>query len=56
MLDSLGPDSKLVVDRAYDADNLRDAIAAKGAFANIPPLCNSPQYVSGCDSMCGGLV
>ena len=38
MLDSLGPDSKLVVDRAYDADNLRDAIAAKGAFANIPPM------------------
>lgn len=31
MLDSLSPDNILLADRAYDADNLRAAIAAKGA-------------------------
>ncbi len=39
MLDSLTPGSILLADRAYDADKLR---AAKGAFANIPPM---PQRV-----------
>lgn len=38
MLDSLRPDTVLLADRAYDADNLRAAIAAKGAWANIPPM------------------
>jgi transposase len=38
MLDSLGKDNILLADRAYDADNLRTAIAAKGAWANIPPM------------------
>ncbi len=38
MLDSLHPDNILLADRAYDADNLRAAIAAKGAWANIPPM------------------
>ena len=38
MLETLQPDSVLLADRAYDADNLRAAIAAKGAWANIPPM------------------
>lgn len=38
MLDSLRPDNILLADRAYDADNLRAAIAGKGAWANIPPM------------------
>lgn len=38
MLDTLGPSSILLADRAYDADKLRAAIADKGAFANIPPM------------------
>ena len=38
MLDSLTPGSILLADRAYDADKLREAIAGKGAFANIPPM------------------
>jgi len=28
----------LLADRAYDADNLRKEIAARGAWANIPPM------------------
>ena len=38
MLDSLKPGSILLADRAYDADKLRAAIAAKGAWANIPAM------------------
>ena len=38
LLDSLAPGSILLADRAYDADKLREAIASKGAFANIPPM------------------
>ena len=38
MLDSLEPGNILLADRAYDADNLRAAIAARGAWANIPPM------------------
>ncbi len=38
MLGSLTPGSIFLADRAYDADKLRQAIASKGAFANIPPM------------------
>ncbi len=38
MLDSLEPGNILLANRAYDADNLRAAIAARGAWANIPPM------------------
>jgi len=38
MLDSLKPGSILLADRAYDADKLRAAIAAKGAWTNIPAM------------------
>jgi transposase len=38
LLDSLVPGSILLADRAYDADKLRNAVASKGAFANIPPM------------------
>jgi transposase len=38
MLDTLKADNVLLADRAYDADNLRAAIAAKGAWANIAPM------------------
>lgn len=37
MLDTLVPGSILFADRACDADKLREAIAGKGAFSNIPP-------------------
>ena len=42
MLDTLEPGSILLADRAYDADKLREAIASKGALANIPSM---PQRV-----------
>ncbi len=38
MLDTLKAGDILLADRAYDADALRQEIAAKGAFANIPPM------------------
>jgi transposase len=38
MLDSLSAGDVLLADRAYDADYLREAIAAKGAWANIPAM------------------
>lgn len=38
LLDSLALGSILIADRAYDTDQLRAAIASKGAFANIPPM------------------
>lgn len=40
MLDTLAPGSILPADRPYDADKLRAEIAARGAFANIPPMPN----------------
>ena len=38
MLDRLGPGQILLADRAYDSDALRDAMAKRGAFANIKPM------------------
>ncbi|VAV88867.1 Mobile element protein [hydrothermal vent metagenome] len=38
MLDTLKPDNVLLADRAYDADSLHEEIAARGAWANIPPI------------------
>ena len=36
MLDTVGPGDVLLADRAYDADALRLAMMARGAWANIP--------------------
>ena len=40
MLDSVGEGDVLLADRGYDSDALRDAIAARGAWANIKPMPN----------------
>ena len=40
MLDTVGPGQMLLADRAYDSDGLRQALAARGARANIKPLRN----------------
>lgn len=38
MLDGVGQGQILLADRAYDSDGLRDALAARGAWANIKPM------------------
>ena len=38
MLGRLGEGDVLLADRAYDADALRIEMAARGAWANIPPM------------------
>lgn len=38
MLDTVGPGQILLADRAYDSDGLRQALAERGAFANIKPM------------------
>lgn len=38
MLASIGAGQTLLADRAYDADQLRASLAARGAWANIRPL------------------
>ena len=40
MLDSLSSGTILLADRAYDCDNTRKALAARGAWANIRPMPN----------------
>ena len=38
MLAAIGPHQILLGDRAYDSNALRDALTARGAWANIKPL------------------
>ena len=38
MLDTIGPGQILLADRAYDSDGLRQALAERGAWANIKPM------------------
>lgn len=38
MLDGIGAGTTLIADRAYDANWLRDAMAERGAWANVRPL------------------
>jgi len=38
MLGTLGPGQILLADRAYDSDGLRQALAERGAWANIKPM------------------
>ena len=38
LLDRLEEGATLLADRAYDADAIRDAVGARGAWANIPPM------------------
>jgi len=40
MLATLGDGDVLLADRAYDSDALRIEMAARGAWANIPPMPN----------------
>ena len=40
MLDSVGAGQTLLADRAYDSDALREALAARGAKANVKPMPN----------------
>jgi transposase len=44
MLDSVGEGNVLLADRAYDADGLRTALAARGAWANIKPMSNRKRH------------
>ena len=45
MLDTLGEGTILLADRAYDSDACRQALAARGAFANIKPMPNRKQVL-----------
>jgi transposase len=38
MLDGLGPGQVLLADRAYDSDQLRRTMKARGAWVNVKPL------------------
>lgn len=38
MFDSVGPGQTLLAKRAHDSDGLRDALAERGAVANIHPM------------------
>jgi transposase len=38
LFERLEQGSVLLADRAYDADAIRDAVAGRGAWANIPPM------------------
>jgi len=38
MLGRVGPGQTLIADRAYDSDDLRQTMTARGAWANIKPL------------------
>jgi transposase len=40
MLDDLAPGQILLADCAYDSDALRQAMAARGAWANVKPMPN----------------
>ena len=40
MLGGIGEGQILLADRAYDADQLRDDLAARGAWANVRPMPN----------------
>ncbi len=40
MLATLGDGNILIADRAYDSDGLREAMAARGVWANIRPMPN----------------
>lgn len=40
MLDDIGQDQILLADRAYDSDALRQALAERGAWANVKPMPN----------------
>ena len=38
MLDGIGSGQTLIADRAYDSDDLRRTLSARGAWANIKPM------------------
>lgn len=40
MLDTIGEGQVLLADRAYDSDGLRNALAERGAWANVKPMPN----------------
>ena len=46
LLDTIGDGDILLADRAYDADWLRAAVAARGGWANIKPMPNRTRVPS----------
>jgi len=40
LLENIGEGQILLADRAYDSDALRDALAERGAWANVKPMPN----------------
>ena len=40
LIADLPEDAMLIADKGYDADALREAVAERGAWANIPPKAN----------------
>jgi transposase len=37
LLDAVAPGATVIADKAYDTDGIRSFVAARGAWANIPP-------------------
>ena len=37
LLDAVSPGATVIADKAYDTDAIRSLVAARGAWANIPP-------------------
>lgn len=37
LLDAVSPGATVIADKAYDTDSIRSFVAARGAWANIPP-------------------
>lgn len=37
LLDTVSPGATVIADKAYDTDGIRSLVAARGAWANIPP-------------------
>ena len=48
MLDDLGPGQILLADRGYDSDATRNALATRGAWANIKPMPNRKNVPAFC--------
>ena len=46
MLDGLGAGQILLADRAYDSDDLRQALAERGAWANVKPMKGRKQTLA----------
>jgi len=45
LLSNLPPNAMLLADRGYDANAVREMVAAQGAWANIPPKANRKEPI-----------